>query len=110
MAQGYTRTALFEGFDSKGVLYPETVAEDIVKAVLAGKSKHMMVPNTAWGLVPKLRGMPLWMQYGIRKRLDKLMKGWKGRQVAQPSEAEEKEAVKEDEKKISDSTVLVDGE
>jgi short-subunit dehydrogenase len=108
MAQGYTRTALFEGFDPKGVLFPETVAEEIVKAVLAGKSKHMIVPNTAWVLVPRLRGLPPWVQYGIRKRLDKLMKGWRGRQVVQPSEAEEKE--KEGEKKISDSTVLVDGE
>jgi len=77
MAQSYTRTALFEGFDSKGVLYPETVAESIVKAV--------------------------WMQYGLRKRLGKLMAGWKGRQVVQPSLAGE-------EKKVEDSTVLVDKE
>jgi hypothetical protein len=111
MCQGYTRTALFEGFDPKGVLFPETVAEEIVKAVLAGKSKHMILPDTAWLLVPRLRGMPPWIQYGIRKRLDKLMKGWKGRQVVQPSEAEEKEGTKgEDEKLVSDSTVLVDGE
>jgi NAD(P)-dependent dehydrogenase (short-subunit alcohol dehydrogenase family) len=111
MAPGYTRTALFEGFHPTGVLFPETVAEEIVKAVLAGRSKHMVLPDNASMVAPSLRGMPPWFQYGIRKGLGKLMKGWKGRQVAQPSEAEEKEeAMNEDEKKVSDSTVLVDGE
>ncbi len=100
MCQGYTRTALFEGFDS-AVLFPETVAEEIVKAVLAGRSKHIILPETAWGLVPKIRGLPLWFQYGLRKGLDNLMKGWKGRQVVQPSEVEGK---------TEESAVLVDKE
>ena len=102
MCQGYTRTALFEGFGGN-VMYAETVAEEIVKAVLAGKSKHLVLPERMWLLAPRLRGMPLWVQYGIRKRMDHLMKGWKGRQVEQPSELEE-------EKRVEDSTVLVDGE
>lgn len=101
MCQGYTRTKLFEGFDSKA-LFPETVAEEIVKAVLAGKSKHVVLPESAWGIAPKIRGFPVWMQYGMRKRMDNMMKGWKGRQVVQPSEREEK--------KVEESTVLVDGE
>lgn len=101
MCQGYTRTKLFEGFDSKA-LFPETVAEEIVKAVLGGRSKHVVLPELAWGIAPKLRGFPLWMQYGARKRMDNMMKGWKGRQVVQPSEKEEK--------KVDESTVLVDGE
>jgi short-subunit dehydrogenase len=105
MAQSYTRTALFEGFDSKGVLYPETVAESIVKAVLSGKSQHITLPETAWLFIPRIRAWPLWMQYGMRKKLGKLMKGWKGRQVVQPSLAGE-----EREKKVEDSTVLVDKE
>jgi NAD(P)-dependent dehydrogenase (short-subunit alcohol dehydrogenase family) len=105
MCQSYTRTALFEGFDASGVLYPETVAEGIVKAVLSGKSQHITLPETAWFTLPGLRGWPLWMQYGIRKRLGKLMKGWKGRQVVQPSLAGE-----ESEKKVEDSTVLVGNE
>ena len=104
MCQGYTRTALFEGFDSK-VLFPETVAEEIVKAVFSGKSKHLMLPETAWWVAPRIRGFPLWMQYGMRKKMDNLMRGWKGRQVLQPSEVEG-----EEEKKVSDSTVLVDGD
>jgi short-subunit dehydrogenase len=100
MCQNYTKTALFEGFDSKA-LFPETVAEEIVKAVLAGRSKHLVLPELAWGVAPKIRGFPLWMQYGMRKRMDNMMKSWKGRQVVQPSEAEEK---------VEDSTVLVAGE
>lgn len=103
MCQGYTRTKLFEGFGG-GVLFPETVAEEIVKAVLAGRSKHLILPESAWGVAPKLRGFPVWMQYGLRARLDGLMKGWRGRQVVQPSEREEGE------KKIGESTVLVGGE
>ena len=104
MCQGYTRTKLFEGFDSKA-LFPETVAEEIVKAVLGGRSKHMVLPELSWGIVPRLRGFPVWMQYGIRKRMDNMMRGWKGRQVVQPSEEEER-----GEKRVEDSTVLVDGE
>jgi short-subunit dehydrogenase len=101
MCQGYTRTKLFEGFDSKA-LFPETVADEIVKAVLGGRSKHIVLPELSWGIIPKLRSLPLWMQYGARKRMDKLMRGWKGRQVLQPSEKEEG--------KVEDSTVLIDGE
>jgi short-subunit dehydrogenase len=44
MCQGYTRTALFEGFDS-AALFPETVADEIVKAVLSGKSQHLTLPE-----------------------------------------------------------------
>jgi short-subunit dehydrogenase len=112
MCQNYTRTALFEGFDAKA-LFPETVAEEIVKAVLGGKSKHLLLPETAWLVVPRLRSLPLWMQYGLRKKMDNMMKNWKGRQVVQPSETEtetqeKKEIVDEsDEGKVGDSTVLV---
>ena len=105
MCQGYTRTKLFEGFDSKA-LFPETVAEEIVKAVLAGRSRHVLLPELSWAVAPRIKGFPLWMQYGMRKRMDNMMRGWKGRQVVQPSEKEETE----EEKRVEDSTVLVDGE
>ncbi|KAF2115585.1 hypothetical protein BDV96DRAFT_599894 [Lophiotrema nucula] len=84
MCQSYTRTKLFEGFDSNA-LYPETVAEEIVKAVLEGRSKHILMPQTGWLLIPRIRSLPLWMQYGLRKRLVNLMAKWNGRQVDQPS-------------------------
>lgn len=88
VCQGYTRTALFEGFDPKGALYPETVAEAIVKAVLSGKSQHILLPRSVGAFTSAARGLPFWMQYGLRKKLGGLMKGWKGRQVVQPSEIE----------------------
>jgi hypothetical protein len=102
MCQGYTRTKLFEGFGGKA-LYPETVAEEIVKAVLRGKSHHMLLPEVGWLIAPRLRGYPVWFQYGLRKGLDHLMAGWKGRQVVQPSEQKlvEKEESKEETKEVS---------
>ena len=100
MCQGYTRTKLFEGFGGAS-LYPETVAEEIVKTVLKGKSAHLLLPETTWGIVPRIRSLPVWMQYGFRKGLKGLMAGWKGRQVAQPTEASDK---------VEDSTVLVEGD
>jgi hypothetical protein len=102
MCQGYTRTALFEGFAGKA-LYPETVAEEIIKAVFAGKSAQLNLPEVTWGIVPKVRGWPLWMQYQLRKGLKGHMAQWRGRQVVQPSE-------KAGEKNIEESTVLVDKE
>ena len=107
VCQGYTRTALFEGFDT-AALYPETVAEAIVKAVLRGKSAHIVAPESSWMMLPKIRGWPLWMQYGMRKRLDNLMRNWKGRQVVQPS-LQEVEKVEKIEK-VEESGVLVSGE
>ncbi|KAF2747152.1 dehydrogenase/reductase SDR family member 8 precursor [Sporormia fimetaria CBS 119925] len=111
MCQGYTRTKLFEGFGGRA-LYPETVAEGIVKAVLKGKSAHLLLPEVGWLLVPLLRTLPLWMQYGLRKRLESLMSNWRGRQVVQPS-LEQKEAVAQGENgvgKVDESAVLVPGE
>jgi short-subunit dehydrogenase len=99
MCQNYTRTPLFEGFKGKG-LYPETVAEEIVRAVLRGKSSHMILPEAGWLMVSKIRGLPLWFQYGLRKRLVKLMAGWHGRQVVQPS-------LEKGEAKVEESAVLV---
>ncbi|KAF2271376.1 dehydrogenase/reductase SDR family member 8 precursor [Westerdykella ornata] len=102
MAQGYTRTKLFEGFQGRA-LYPETVADEIVRAVFAGKSKHIILPESGWLLVPRIRSLPLFMQYGLRKRLVKLMSRWQGRQVVQPSLDKGEEV----ERKVEESAVLV---
>lgn len=110
MCQNYTRTKLFEGFDGQA-LYAETVAEEIVKSVFKGKSAHVLLPENGWLLVPRLRSLPLWMQYGLRKRLVKLMAKWRGRQVVQPSlqEAEKDEQAQNEEQgqRVEDSAVLV---
>lgn len=92
VCQGYTQTALFAGF-SKGdgffgyALDAETVAESVARAVLAGKSDHIILPKGNSGITT-LRGWPTWVQVSLRKDLKNLMKEWKGRQVLQPSEIE----------------------
>jgi len=59
----------------------------VVKAVLAGRSDHIILPRGANGMTI-LKGLPTWIQVGLRKDTEKLMKKWEGRQVLQPSEAE----------------------
>jgi all-trans-retinol dehydrogenase (NAD+) len=90
ICQGYTRTALFEGFHQGDFinypLYPETVAEEIVGAVLRGQSDRILLPR-ANSYIVNLRGWPDFLQGHARKGLKKMMKTWRGRQVAQPSEA-----------------------
>ena len=105
VCQGFTRTPLFDGFNQGDPfmnypLDPETVAEDIVRAVLAGKSDHIILPRNN-SLITTIKGWPSWMQIGLRKDMKKMMKEWKGRQVLQPSEIEKK---KEDEKALGEST------
>jgi hypothetical protein len=91
ICQGYTKTALFEGFHQgdgfvEYALDPETVAEAIVKAVLAGRSDHILLPRSNSFISSSLAGFPIFMQASIRKDLRKKMRGWNGRQVLQPSE------------------------
>jgi short-subunit dehydrogenase len=100
MCQNYTRTKLFEGF-AGSALFAETVAEEIVKKVLRGRSAHVLMPESGWLVVSRMRGLPLWMQYGVRKRLANLMATWQGRQVEQPSVREEEEK-REKEDKVGD--------
>ncbi|KAF1816031.1 NAD(P)-binding protein [Eremomyces bilateralis CBS 781.70] len=91
VCQGYTKTPLFEGF-AKGdgfmqyMLYPETVGEEIAKAVLSGRSNYIVLPANSWGVAMKLRALPLWLQGHMRKDLVKVMAQFRGRQVEQPSE------------------------
>ena len=92
VCQGYTRTALFAGFHAGDgfmsyQLEPETVAESIVRAILAGRSDHIVLPknNTT---MSGLKNWPSFMQVFFRQDLKKLMQDWHGRQVVQPSEKE----------------------
>lgn len=87
----HAHTRLFEGFEDTDkrasyALQPKTVAEEMVKAVLAGRSRHLMLPGAGWYTSQKRRGWLIWMQYGLRKRPLRLMKEWKRRQVEQPNE------------------------
>ncbi|KAF2102346.1 NAD(P)-binding protein [Rhizodiscina lignyota] len=106
VCQGYTKTALFEGFDQGDgflnyALEQDTVAEAIVRAILKGRSDTIILPHVNWWIVAPLRGTSLWWQTGLRKRTVKLMEKFHGRQVEQPSET------KEDGEKVESSGVLV---
>jgi hypothetical protein len=90
VTQGFTKTSLFTGFHSGDgfinyALDPRTVAEEIVKAVLRGRSDHIVLPRGN-SYIAGMRNWPLWMQAHVRKDLRKMMKDYSGRIVAQPSE------------------------
>lgn len=79
VTQGFTRTTLIKNLTPEDtwlnpLLYPETVAEDIVKQVLSGESGHVLVPSTVGWLVQRLRGYPLWIQHSLRCSLERLMR------------------------------------
>jgi all-trans-retinol dehydrogenase (NAD+) len=83
--QGYTKTALFQGYrnDSKFLmptLEPETVAEEIVKKVLTGTSGQVILPGFGSWLA-LFKGFPHWMQIRARNNGEKIMTNWHGRQV-----------------------------
>ncbi|KAH8910903.1 dehydrogenase/reductase SDR family member 8 [Coniochaeta sp. PMI_546] len=118
--QGYTRTALFEGYanDSRFVaptLHPATVADAIVRQVLRGESGQVVVPGLG-NLLSGIAGWPLWVQHGMRAKYQSLMVGFRGRQVVTDLEGfyakrerEERERKEEKEagKGAEESAVLV---
>ncbi len=83
--QGYTKTALFQGYqnDSKFLmptLEVQTVAEAIAKAIFAGNGDQIILPGFG-KVVAFLRGFPHWMQRKARADGVKIMTKWHGRQV-----------------------------
>ncbi|KAH0565785.1 hypothetical protein GP486_000830 [Trichoglossum hirsutum] len=85
---GYTKTPLFEGFTNHlpfafPNLEPETVAEEIVRQVLEGRSGHITLPVTV-GILPGIRGWASWLQVVVRNGGKDAMKEWHGRQVIDP--------------------------
>jgi short-subunit dehydrogenase len=113
VCQGYTRTALFQGFHPGDgfinyALDPATVADAIVQAVLRGQSDHIILP-LGNSYLAGLRNWPGWMQAHVRKDLKKMMTNWHGRQVPQPSEgaSESEAATPVDNKSLETSAVFV---
>lgn len=83
--QGYTKTPLFQGYNNDSeflipTLEPETVAEEIVKKVLAGHSGQVIVPGFG-AVLSFLKGMPHWYQLRVRSDGANIMTNWNGRQV-----------------------------
>ncbi|KAF2834795.1 NAD(P)-binding protein [Patellaria atrata CBS 101060] len=91
VAPGHTATALAEGFDAGDgwlmyALDPETVGRAIVDAVMEGRSREFVLPLGNHWIVAVVGVVPAWVRYRFRQRLVKVMKGFRGRQVSQPSE------------------------
>lgn len=85
--QGYTRTALFTGYQNDSeflvpTLHPETVADAIVRQILAGRSGQLILPSFGATLTA-LAAMPHWYQYRLRVRGQAIMTNFSGRQVVQ---------------------------
>ncbi|TQN74007.1 Dehydrogenase RED2 [Colletotrichum shisoi] len=112
--QGYTKTPLFTGYQ-QGVefilpaLEPETVADAIVKQVLAGESGHIVLP--AYGnMLTALRAFPHWYQHKLRGESKKLMANFSGRQVVKDVEGfyqKRGKGVEGEQERPEESTVLV---
>lgn len=84
--QGYTKTALFQGFGVKeGFVAPpmevDTVAEAIVRQVLKGESGQIILPGAYKLTAAQWRSFPNWLQHNARAGIKDIMSNWKGRQV-----------------------------
>lgn len=80
MTQSFTRTGLIDVLTPEDtwfnpLLCPETVAEQLVEQVLAGKSGHIVVPGSSGWFAKHARSLPGWMQHGLRNRTERLMRG-----------------------------------
>lgn len=80
MTQSFTRTGLIDVLTPEDtwfnpLLCPETVAEQLVEQVLAGKSGHIVVPGSSGWFAKHARSLPGWMQHALRNRTERLMRG-----------------------------------
>jgi all-trans-retinol dehydrogenase (NAD+) len=112
--QGYTKTALFTGYNQDTPflmppLEPETVAEAIVKKVLTGKSGQIIIPGFG-AILTALRALPHWYQIGLRMQSQALMAKFSGRQVVADVEKFYSDKEKSSDMNTEESTVLVSGE
>lgn len=108
--QGYTKTALFQGYKNDSTfllptLEVDTVAEEIVKKILKGKSGQGIYPGFGVSLT-WLRALPGWYQNRARTQGQHIMTDWKGRQVLDVEKFYEE---KEREKKNEEGNKLDEG-
>lgn len=83
--QGYTKTALFQGYNNESTflmptLEVDTVSEAIAEAILSGHGGQVILPGFA-NLLSFLKGFPHWFQRRMRHDGVKIMEKWHGRQV-----------------------------
>lgn len=113
--QGFTRTALFTGYQNDQpfmlpALEPATVAEAIVRKVLSGRSGHLILPEFAH-LLPALGAFPSWYATRLRTKNQTIMTKFAGRKVVEDVDAfyEEKQAKEAGAAAVEASGVLVGG-
>lgn len=87
---GAVKTPLIRGWNQREgfleyVLDPETLAEEIVKRVLAGQSGQLILPGFCSFLFPSIRAMPYWVTNALRNKNEKILANWHGRLVEDPN-------------------------
>jgi all-trans-retinol dehydrogenase (NAD+) len=87
---GAVRTPLIIGWNQpqgflEYVLQPETLAEEIVKRVLAGESGQLVLPGWYGFLTPLIRAMPYWVSNSLRNQNEGVAARWQGRIVEDPN-------------------------
>ncbi|KJZ78409.1 hypothetical protein HIM_02447 [Hirsutella minnesotensis 3608] len=109
---GHVKTSLFEGFSQGSSfmtpsLEPDSIAEAVVKQVLAGRSARIILPSGS-ASAAALRVLPDWYAYRLRtKKLKDAMSGFRGRQVLRDVDAPYVDEPNSLVKDTSESTVLV---
>lgn len=107
--QGYTKTALFRGYDNGAAwlsptLEPETIADAICKQIFTGRSGHVTLPAFGW-VISLLRAMPYWYAYNMRAQAENIMSTFQGRQVVE--DLDKHYAEKEKSSEVEGSVVMV---
>lgn len=79
ITQSFTKTYLARDLNTENnfmnpLLYPDTVAEHIVRQILSGSSGHVNLPETSGLIAGHLRSLPYWFQNLFRNRLERLMR------------------------------------
>ncbi len=87
---GPVKTSLLTGWNQPDgfldyMLDPGTVAEGIVKRVLAGQSGQLILPGFASFVLPILRAMPYWFSNAMRNASEGVLANYRGRQVEDPN-------------------------
>ncbi|KAI1428195.1 hypothetical protein F5Y12DRAFT_79780 [Xylaria sp. FL1777] len=110
--QGYTKTALFTGYQNDSpflvpTLEPESVADAICRQIFKGRSGQVVTPTFA-RLIQLMQAMPHWYSYSLRVKGQNIMTNWKGRQVVE--DLDTYYADKEKASNPEESTVLLSKE
>lgn len=79
ITQSFTKTYLARDLNTDDnfvnpLLYPDTVAEHIVRQILTGSSGEVTLPETGGLIAGNVRSLPYWFQNLLRNRLERVMR------------------------------------